>query len=235
MKITINDIKKCLEEDEDFFINYLNNFEGGNVHEKFVNILKNWEKNVSYSINFRINEKNLKISLDYIIKELGNFVNQPTWFEHSNIKVLFDIPSKFIKDQSILTVSNFINKMEYGNFVINFTELTEKEKEETLEKLPAEFYNRMIQFLIKTNNKKITLQNSSLDDMEINFLTSLPYEMVKGLFFSYDMDYFRDIIYYLSKKIDGKILMDSTIMDVEYYIDKMKTDNNNIDNSTNLY
>jgi hypothetical protein len=235
MKITINDIKKCLEEDEDFFINYLNNFKGDNIHEKFVNILKNWEKNVSYNINFRIKDKNLKISLDYIIKELGNFVNQPTWFEHSNIKVLFDIPSKFIKDQSILTVSNFINKMEYGNFVINFTELTEKEKEETLEKLPAEFYNRMIQFLIKTNNKKITLQNSSLDDMEINFLTSLPYEMVKGLFFSYDMDYFRDIIYYLSKKIDGRILMESTMMDVEYYIDKMKTDNNNIDNSTNLY
>jgi len=235
MKITINDIKKCLEEDEDFFINYLNNFKGDNIHEKFVNILKNWEKNVSYSINFRINEKNLKISLDYIIKELGNFVNQPTWFEYSNIKVLFDIPSKFIKDQSILSVPNFINKMEYGNFIINFTELSEKEKEETLEKLPAEFYNRMIQFLIKTNNKKIVLQNSSLDNMEINFLTSLPYEMVKGLFFSYDMDYFRDIIYYLSKKIDGKILMDSTIMDVEYYIDKMKTDNNNIDNSTNLY
>jgi hypothetical protein len=213
----------------------LNNFKGDNIHEKFVNILKNWEKNVSYNINFRIKDKNLKISLDYIIKELGNFVNQPTWFEYSNIKVLFDIPSKFIKDQSILTVSNFINKMEYGNFVINFTELTEKEKEETLEKLPAEFYNRMIQFLIKTNNKKITLQNSSLDDMEINFLTSLPYEMVKGLFFSYDMDYFRDIIYYLSKKIDGRILMESTMMDVEYYIDKMKTDNNNIDNSTNLY
>jgi hypothetical protein len=63
----------------------------------------------------------------------------------------------------------------------------------------------------------------------------LPYEMVKGLFFSYDMDYFRDIIYYLSKKIDGRILMESTMMDVEYYIDKMKTDNNNIDNSTNLY
>jgi hypothetical protein len=36
------------------------------------------------------------------------------------------------------------------------------------------------------------------------------------------MDYFRDIIYYLSKKIDGEILMDSTIMDIEYYIDKMK-------------
>jgi hypothetical protein len=29
--------------------------------------------------------------------------------------------------------------------------------------------------------------------------------------------------------------MESTMMDVEYYIDKMKTDNNNIDNSTNLY
>ena len=59
MRITINDIKKCLEEDEDFFMDYLNKFKGDNIHEKFVNILKNWEKYVSYTINFNIKEKNV--------------------------------------------------------------------------------------------------------------------------------------------------------------------------------
>lgn len=224
MRITINDIKKCLEEDEDFFMDYLNKFKGDNIHEKFVNILKNWEKYVSYTINFNIKEKNIKISLDYLIKELNEFYTQPTWFEHSNIKVLVDIPSKFVKELNILSVSNFIKKIEYGNFVIDFTELSDEVKDEMLEKLPADFYNKMIQFLINAEDKKVILQNAALENMEINFLTSLPYEMVKGLFYSYDMDYFRDIIYYLSKKIDGKILMDSTIMDIEYYIDKMKSD-----------
>ena len=224
MRITIKDIKKCLEEDEDFFIDYLNKFKGNNTHEKFMDILKNWEKYVSYTINFNIKEKNIKISLDYLIKELNEFVTEPTWFEHSNIKVLVDIPSKFVKKLNILSVSNFIKKIEYGNFVIDFTELSDEVKDEMLEKLPADFYNKMIQFLVNANDKKIILQNAALENMEINFLTSLPYEMVKGLFYSYDMDYFRDIIYYLSKKIDGEILMDSTIMDVEYYIDKMKSD-----------
>jgi hypothetical protein len=224
MRITINDIKKCLEEDEDFFMDYLNKFKGDNIHEKFVNILKNWEKYVSYTINFNIKEKNIKISLDYLIKELNKFYTQPTLFEHSNIKVLVDIPSKFVKELNILSVSNFIKKIEYGNFVIDFTELSDEVKDEMLEKLPADFYNKMIQFLINAEDKKVILQNAALENMEINFLTSLPYEMVKGLFYSYDMDYFRDIIYYLSKKIDGKILMDSTIMDIEYYIDKMKSD-----------
>ena len=41
-------------------------------------------------------------------------------------------------------------------------------------------------------------------------------------------DYFLDIIYYLSRKIDGNILLNSTITDIEYYIDKM-----NIENSEN--
>jgi hypothetical protein len=222
MRITIKDIKKCLEEDEDFFVDYLNKFKGNNTHEKFINILKNWEKYVSYTINFNIKEKNIKISLDYLIKELNEFVTEPTWFEHSNIKVLVDIPSKFIKELNILSVSNFIKKIEYGNFIINFAELSDEVKDEMLEKLPADFYNKMIQFLVNANDKKIILQNAALENMEINFLTSLPYEMIKGLFYSYDMDYFRDIIYYLSKKIDGEILMDSTIMDIEYYIDKMK-------------
>ena len=222
MRITIKDIKKCLEEDEDFFVDYLNKFKGNNTHEKFINILKNWEKYVSYTINFNIKEKNIKISLDYLIKELNEFVTEPTWFEHSNIKVLVDIPSKFIKELNILSVSNFIKKIEYGNFVVDFAELSNEVKDEMLEKLPADFYNKMIQFLVNANDKKIILQNAALENMEINFLTSLPYEMIKGLFYSYDMDYFRDIIYYLSKKIDGEILMDSTIMDIEYYIDKMK-------------
>jgi hypothetical protein len=224
MRITIKDIKKCLEEDENFFIDYLNKFKGNNTHEKFMDILKNWEKYVSYTINFNIKEKNIKISLDYLIKELNEFVTEPTWFEHSNIKVLVDIPSKFVKKLNILSVSNFIKKIEYGNFIIDFVELSDEVKDEMLEKLPADFYNKMIQFLVNANDKKIILQNAALENMEINFLTSLPYEMVKGLFYSYDMDYFRDIIYYLSKKIDGGILMDSTIMDVEYYIDKMKSD-----------
>jgi hypothetical protein len=222
MRITIKDIKKCLEEDEDFFVDYLNKFKGNNTHEKFINVLKNWEKYVSYTINFNIKEKNIKISLDYLIKELNEFVTEPTWFEHSNIKVLVDIPSKFIKELNILSVSNFIKKIEYGNFVVDFAELSNEVKDEMLEKLPADFYNKMIQFLINAKDKKIILQNAALENMEINFLTSLPYEMIKGLFYSYDMDYFRDIIYYLSKKIDGEILMDSTIMDIEYYIDKMK-------------
>jgi hypothetical protein len=222
MRITIKDIKKCLEEDEDFFVDYLNKFKGNNTHEKFINVLKNWEKYVSYTINFNIKEKNIKISLDYLIKELNEFVTEPTWFEHSNIKVLVDIPSKFIKELNILSVSNFIKKIEYGNFVVDFAELSNEVKDEMLEKLPADFYNKMIQFLVNAEDKKIILQNAALENMEINFLTSLPYEMIKGLFYSYDMDYFRDIIYHLSKKIDGGILMDSTIMDIEYYIDKMK-------------
>jgi len=222
MRITIKDIKKCLEEDEDFFVDYLNKFKGNNTHEKFMDILKNWEKYVSYTINFNIKEKNIKISLDYLIKELDEFVTEPTWFEHSNIKVLVDIPSNFVKELNILSVSNFIKKIEYGNFVVDFAELSDEVKDEMLEKLPADFYNKMIQFLVNANDKKIILKNTALENMEINFLTSLPYEMIKGLFYSYDMDYFRDIIYHLSKKIDGGILMDSTIMDIEYYIDKMK-------------
>jgi len=166
----------------------------------------------------------MKISLDYLIKELDDFVNQQSWFEHQSMKVLIDIPSGFVAELNILSVSNFIRYIEYGHFVVDFDSLSNDAKEEVLEKLPAEFYNKLIQFLITSNDKKIVLQNAALENMEMNFLTSLPYDMVKGLFYSYDIDYFRDIIYHLSKKIDGRLLMDSTIMDVEYYIDKMKDD-----------
>jgi hypothetical protein len=234
MKITVDHIKKCLEEDEDFFIDYLNTFKGDNVYQKFLTILKSWEKNVSFLINFNIEDKNLKIPLDYLIKELDNFVEQPTWFQYLNMRLLIDIPSNFVKDLDVFSVSNFIKKIQYKDVIIDFSKINEKHKNDILTQLPADLYNKIILFLINIKDKKIILSNPSLNNMEINFLTSLPYQMVKGLFFSYDMDYFRDIIYHLSKKIDGNILMNSTIMDIDYYIDKLKNDNN-VDSPTNLY
>jgi len=225
MKITFEDLKKCVEEDEHFLIEYFNSFEGDNTYQKFSNIIKAWEKCVSYTISFNVDGKNVKISLSYILEQLKNYFDEQLKFEFSGIKVVLDTPLFFKKDINILSISEFIHKLEYLNHKILFAELDENEKNEILQNLPAEFYNKLSGHIIDSKIKRVRINHPSIPDMHIDFWSSYPYEMLKDLFLSYNIDYFRDIIYILSKKIDGNILLNSTIMDIDYYLDKIKNDN----------
>lgn len=225
MKITFNDLKQCVEGGEDFLIPYLNTFKGANVYEKFKNVLIQWEKNVSYSLGFKVGEKNINLSLGYIIEELSKFSNEKIEVVCSDMVIVMDIPEKFVANIDILSISEFIYEIRYLNSVITFTNISDIDKNNIMKNLPAKIYNELVITLSKVKSKTVSLENQALGNMQINFFTSTPLDILQSLFYSYPIDYFRDVIYVLSKKIDGNILLDSTIMDIEYYIDKIKDDN----------
>jgi len=74
------------------------------------------------------------------------------------------------------------------------------------------------------SSKVVTFNNPMLKNFRFNFLTNEPYVFLKHLFSNYSEDYFRDVIFHLSKKIDGKLLMDSTPLDIKYYIEKFSSE-----------
>jgi hypothetical protein len=225
MKITFEHLKRCNEEDDDFLIEYFNSFRGNDIYEKFLEIIKSWEKYVSYTINFKNDDKNIKISLDFLINELKDYSKEKIVFYHNNMTAFLDVPTRFSKNMSIYSVSDFIYELNYGNLKIDFSSLDSATKNDILQKIPAEFYNKLMAHVANTKSKTITINHPAMKNLEFNFLDSYPYHILKNLFTSYDMDYFRDIIYNLSKKIDGNLLLNSTIFDIEYYIEKIKNEN----------
>ena len=57
---------------------------------------------------------------------------------------------------------------------------------------------------------------------------------MKSMFSQFSKDYFREVLYILSSKVDGKIIYDSTLLDIEFFIEKIKqeqqeTSNNSLD------
>jgi len=232
--ITFQDLKSCNENGEDFLLQYFNSFEGENIYHKFVNLIGDWERNVSYTINLKNEDKNIKLSLQYVLNELEKYSDDMVFYEKDGVEVSINTPPIFKKDCNILSISDFIYDLKYLGRTIKFSELNDYEKNIILQNLPAKLYNELALFVTNIKTKTVIINNQSLSNLEFNFLSQQPYEMLKGLFLSFDKDYFRDIIYILSKKIDGNILMKSSLMDIEYYIEKMKNDNNsNID--ANLY
>ena len=62
-KITFKDLKEISENGDDHLIDYLNQFSGDNIYEKFLTVLRCWERDVSYDMGFTVEDKNVKVSL----------------------------------------------------------------------------------------------------------------------------------------------------------------------------
>lgn len=224
MKIKFKDLKEISENGDDYLIDYLNQFSGDNIYHKFLNALVAWERDVSYDMGFNVEDKNVKVSLSYFIKELENYDKEPLIIKTDNLEFELDSPSMFIKDYDIFTISETIRKVKYGESMLVFANVPDKGS--LISQLPASAYNVVINAILKNESKTIRFLNSSLKNININFMGNAPLELLKGLFHPYGDDYYRDIIYHLSSKIGGDILMNSTMRDIDYFVDKLNQENN---------
>jgi hypothetical protein len=222
MKIKFSDLKDISENlekgNDQFLINYLNSFEGYNTYEKFKNILISWETDTSYQLSLNLDNKNVKIQLDHIIKNIPT-LEYESIIEKDDVKITLQIPREFSFSDDVIPIYQIIKNVEIFGIFLDFEKNTMGEKIKIIDNLPANVYNTIIQEIIK-NDKIFSFEGETLSRLRLNFMGNDPYIFLRGLFLSYGRDYFRDIIFYLSKRIDGQILMNSTIQDIDFYIEK---------------
>jgi hypothetical protein len=215
----LKDISENLEKGNDqFLINYLNNFEGYNTYEKFKNILRSWETDTSYQLPLNLGDKNVKIQLDYIIKNIPTLEYESV-IKTDDAKITLQIPREFSFNDDVIPIYQIIKDIEIFGIFLDFEKNAMDEKIKIIDNLPASVYNTIIQEIVK-NSKILSFEGETLSRLRLNFMGNDPYVFLRGLFLPYGRDYFRDIIFYLSKRIDGQILMNSTIQDIDFYIEK---------------
>ncbi len=229
MKITFKSLREISEAfdkgDDRPFIKCINSFEGDNIYKKFINILKSWEMDVTHTMSMAFDDATMKVSIEYLVTCMSGIdSDEILQIEDDDWKFWVGSPSKFTnKDGFDLTES--IKNIQYQNSKINFKDLSNIDKESIIKQLPANIYNMIIRKVLETDRFVGKLDNPKLSHISINFLNNSAYNFLRGLFEPYNKDYYRDIIYYLSKKIDGDILMDSSMTDIEYYVEKMNDEN----------
>jgi hypothetical protein len=230
MRITFQNLKDISDtlskDDEQFLVDYLNRFDGKNIHEKFLNILKTWEEDVSHTISFSNDEKNMKVNISYVIESFKDVEREDIVLE-KDFQITLGIPDKFT-NKGVFDLSKTIKNIKYGSSQIKLNDMNDEDRDHFVENLPANVFNTIAKEVLSNQKYTAGFDNDNLKHLKINFLNNSAYMFLKGLFNPYKKDYFLDIIYYLSRKIDGNILLNSTITDIEYYIDKM-----NIENSEN--
>ncbi len=224
MKITFELLKKISDGGDEYLLEVLNSFDGDNIHEKFINILKCWDRDVSYDISLNLEGNNIKVMLTHIIAEATNIDTEDVIVGDENLKFHVNFPKTFDSSHNNIFSYGIINTMKYCNTEMCYTD----EYNKIIDNLPAKYYNDILS-VVEHNDKILKFSNQSLKNLKINFLTYEPYKFLKSLFTPFGADYFRDIIYHLSKKIDGNMLLQSTIFDIEYYIDKLNLENKESD------
>lgn len=235
-KITLNDLKDhsnyLLKGDCHFLVSFLNEFRGNNIFEKFINILNSWETDVSYTLNFNFDNKTSKIQLSYIINEIQKFKDITSDFiiKEKDVEIKLGIPDFFENNIEIIPIYGIVKSIKISGMIMDFTKLGYSDRKEIIDSLPANIFNMILNSILHDNSRVISFDNTILNDFKLNLLTNDIFQFIKGLFSSYDEKYFRDVIYYLSQKINGDILLHSTLLDVEYYMEKyseeMKNQNN---------
>jgi hypothetical protein len=237
MDILFKDLKTINQalqkKNELVLIDYLNSFDGKNTFEKFKNILINWESDVSPSLNLNLNDKPTKIALSYIISEISSNIDGEIQINGEDVKIILDIPKTFdTLVQETIPLYSIIKYINISGISINLIDLNIQEKKNIIDSLPAKVYNIILQEILSNKTKIVEFSNPILSNFKFNFLTNEPYFFLRGLINNFGEDYYKDIIFHLSKRIDGILLMGSTPLEIEYYIEKyseeMKTQNDGL-------
>lgn len=208
------------KNNDEVFLDFINSIDGDNTFKKFKNFLKLWESDVSNSLSFNIKDTPTKIQLAYIISDIPDDLGGEIIVEDDNFRITLDIPSVFTNISDTILIYDVIKNIELSDISINLSNLNGYDKHTIIDNLPAKLYSDIINIITHDKTKTVKFSNQLLSNFNFNFYTIAPISFLKSLFLDYGEDYFRDIIFYLSKRIDGRLLMDSTILDVEYFLER---------------
>jgi hypothetical protein len=225
-KITFSELKAVTDALQkghyEVFVDYINSFKGSDIHEKFKNLLKSWEHDVSYTLNFNVGDTPTKIQLSYINSQFRP-LSDDVLIKEDDLEIVIGIPNQFELSDTI-PIYNILKYINISGISIDLTNLSFYDRQRVIDKLPANVYNIILHNIEKLNDKTFSVDNPMLEHFRINFLSSDPLNFLKGLFMNFDDYYFKDVIFYLSKRIGGELLLQSTPLEIEYYVEKMSED-----------
>lgn len=199
-------------------IQWMNGIEGIDIFDKFKNILKLWDYNISDTLDLNVDGRSIKIQLSYLLHEFPESLSSKCVLTVDDFKVELGIPSVFNCNEDIFPIYDLIHKIEIGNITIN--PQTMDNKQVIIDSLPAKIYGEIMRKVVEYEDKTVKFSNPALSKLKLNFYTNDPYKFLIGLLSNYDRNYFRTVLYHLSKRLHPDVILNSNIKDVEFFIEE---------------
>lgn len=219
------------ENDNNSLFKYLINhfdIESLCVIDKFFVLLKARQLWLSEKVRLRASDGYIDLNMSNLFKCFEKIRYAEKTVTDGLFAITFKLPTTLIKDSNEDTFIETIKTISIQGSTICFDTLSKSDQLDILARLPTstlrlvrEFYNSVQWEYVLFESKKRNLKIS------IDFLTSDPHDLILNLYSVYDIHYCREILLYLSKRINSDILYKSTMSDIDYYVDEVySTDSN---------
>lgn len=216
-----------LEEDDRGLLNYFEDFfkmRHLNVVDKFYVLLKAREMFIDDCISINIGEGNVNIQIRSILNNLKDLPDCRKTFTKDGVKLILDAPHSFTLSNVSNIFEAFIDTIICLGDKVKYRELNSHDQMAVLKALPSNIFNNIRDYYDMCKLSVVLFEgNSSLDiaPQEINFLGTDPFAFIKSLYGDYDVYSCRDILFHLSKRMSGEIVLQSTPNDIKFYLDEL--------------
>lgn len=190
------------------------------VIDKLFVIIKVRQYYINDTIGLNIGDRSVNVQISLFLESISDINCKNTIIDlGDNQQIELDIPYRFITDNNILSIyDNIIKTITIGDYTIDLTNQKAEVVQQLLELLPPSAINYLTNF-IKDRSHIVDIFHSKKDDpVSINFITSQPFNFVKLMLGEYDLGSCRDILFFLSKRMNSETVLNSPISDISFYI-----------------
>lgn len=206
------------------------------IIDKFYTIIKARYHYISDNISLNIGNKTASINVLTFLKNISNFENKHTVIDlGNNQSIELDIPYKFLHTSNIDDIyTSIIKKITIGEHSLDLTGCKGTSLQPLLEILPSNTISHLKNFILDKSHTVELFNNKKNDPIAINFLTSQPYEFINVLLSDYDLTSCREILFFLSKRMNSETILNSPVNDIAFYIKEYQDEINQDKSSGNI-
>ena len=241
-EITFKDIFKLARaydiDDDVQAVSYLcklYNIEHLNCIDKFFIICKVCEFHITHTLHMS-GDGGASVDLD-LKTLLNNLYDVASQFKKCNvdgIEINMDIPKCFFTQDNKDLFTAVIDSIIVEDVEICFHELTDEDKSSVMASLPAAVFNTIKKYLSELDLTVTVFdgyEKRGISKIDINFLGFDPLYLIRSLYSEFPLITCREVIYYLSRKINSETLLNSTPVDIKFYLEEHGRENK--ENSNN--
>jgi len=196
------------------------NIKGLSIVDKLFVIIKARQHYINDTISLNIGDRSVSVQVSLFLDPINDINCKNTIIDlGNNQQIELDIPYRFITDNSILPIyDNIIKTITIGDNTIDLTKQDPQLIQQLLELLPPLAINHLTNFIRDKSHIVEIFHNKQDDPISINFITSQPFGFVKIMLGEYDLGSCRDILFFLSKRMNSETVLNSPINDISFYI-----------------
>ena len=217
-------------DDESLFKYLIDHFDIGSlcIVDKFFVLLKARQLWLSEKVRIKDNGSYIDLNMSNLFKCFDGINCVEKTVTDGLLSITFTLPKTLIKDSNDDTFIETIKTIDIQDNVICFDTLPKSDQLSIVSKLPSSTFKLVREFYKSIQWEYVLFESPKRNiRISIDFLTSEPYELIKNLYSIYDLHYCREILLYLSKRINSDVLYKSTMPDIEYYVGEIySTDSN---------